>query len=154
MLDALDKNYDLIKKHYFENIRKNVAALAAVEERRKQKLELIKEGTEFVMAKNRFATIEETKEILFYDSSKGVYVYGGEIEIEKAIEKKYGYQLMTGSIKEIKDFVTRKTYIKKEKFDSDIDIINIKDGLLNSKTGQLSPHTPDYYSLNQKPNKI
>jgi hypothetical protein len=153
LLESLDKNVDKIIKYYLESHRKSVAALAEAEERRKQRLELIKEGTEFVMTKYKFATIEESKDILFYDSNKGVYVYGGEIEIEKAIEKKYGYQLNTANINEIKDFVTRKIYIKKEKFDSNIDIINVKNGLLNGKTGELLPHTPDYYSLNQKPIK-
>ena len=46
----------------------------------------------------------------------------------------------------LKNYIIRKTYIKKEKFDSDLDIINVKNGLLNLKTGELLPHTPDYYS--------
>jgi P4 family phage/plasmid primase-like protien len=153
LIESLDKNVDKITKHYLENYRKNVAALAAAEERKRQRLDLIREGTEFVMAKYRFATIEETKEILFYDDTKGVYVYGGEIEIDKAIEKKYDYRLKTSDITEIKNFVTRKTYIKKEKFDSDIDVVNVENGLLNLKTRELLPHTPDSYSLNQKPIK-
>ena len=35
LLETLDHNYDLIKKHYHENHRKNVAALAPTEERKK-----------------------------------------------------------------------------------------------------------------------
>ena len=62
-------------------------------------------------------------------------------------------KLTTGIINEIKDHVIRKTGITKDKFDSDIDIINVKNGLLNMKTGELLPHTPDYYSLNQLPIK-
>ena len=93
MLESLDNNFDIIKKHYFENHRKNIAAIAAAEERKKQRLELIEEGTQFVMSKYRFLTIEESKEILFYDSSKGVYVSGGDIIIEKELDKKYGYKL-------------------------------------------------------------
>lgn len=52
-------NHDLIKEHYLENHRKNVAAKAAAEEIRKQWLELIEEGTQFVMATYRCLTIEE-----------------------------------------------------------------------------------------------
>jgi P4 family phage/plasmid primase-like protien len=153
LLECLDSNIDLIKKYYLENHRRNVAALAAAKERKKQRLDLIKEGTDFVMAKYRFLTIEESKDILFYDSSKGVYVYGGDIEIDKSIEKKYGYQLKTNDINEIKNYVIRKTYIKKEEFDSDIEIINVENGLKNWKTGEFFPHTPDFLSLNQKPIK-
>jgi putative DNA primase/helicase len=150
LLEALDNNHDLIKKHYLEYHRKNVAAKAAAEERRKQRLELIEEGTQFVMGKYRFLTIEESKEILFYDDSKGVYVYGGEIVIEKELDKKYGYNLKTADITEVKNYVTRKTYTKKERFDFNPDIINLKNGLYDWRTGEFLPHNPDYYSLNQK----
>ena len=151
LLESLDNNSDLIKKHYLQNNRKHSAVLAAAEERKKQRLELIKEGTDFVMAKYRFLTIEEGKDILYYDSNVGVYVYGGEIIIEKELDKKYGYKLKTADITEIKNYVIRKTYVKKDVFDSDIYIINVKNGLLNCETKELLPHTPDYYSINQKP---
>lgn len=151
LLEALDNNFDLIKKHYLENSRKHLAALTAAEERRKQRLEIIQEGTDFVMAKYRFLTIEESKDILYYDPKSGVYIYGGEIIIEKELDKKYGYKLKTADITEIKNYVIRKTYVKKDVFDSDIYIINVKNGLLNWMTKELLPHTPDYYSLNQKP---
>jgi hypothetical protein len=87
---------------------------AASEEQKKQRLELIEEGTEFVMAKYRFLTIEESNDILFYDSNRGVYVSGGHIVIDKEIDKKYGYKLKTNDINEIKKYVQRKTYVKKE----------------------------------------
>ena len=151
LLESIDNNFDLIKKHYLQNKRKYTAILAAAEQRKKQKLELIKEATDFVMSKYRFLTIEESKDILYYDPKSGVYIYGGEIIIEKELDKNYGYKLKTSDITEIKNYVIRKTYEKKEVFDSDIDLINVKNGLLNWKTGELLPHTPNYYSINQKP---
>jgi putative DNA primase/helicase len=151
LLDSIDNNSDLIKKHYLQNNKKHTVAIAtAKEELKKQRLELIEEGTQFVMAKYRFLTIEESKEILCYDGNKGVYAYGGEIVIEKELDKKYGYKLKTADITEIKNYVIRKTYTKKESFDSNPDIINLKNGLYNWRTGEFLPHTPDYYSLNQK----
>jgi P4 family phage/plasmid primase-like protien len=151
LLDSLDNNNELIKKIYHDNHRQHVAARAAAEERKKQRLELIEEGTQFVMSKYRFLTIEESKEILFYDSSKGVYVSAGDIIIEKEIDKKYSFKLKTPDITEIKNYVIRKTYTKRENFDSNLDIINVRNGLYNWRAGELSPHTADYYSLNQKP---
>lgn len=151
LLDSLDNNNELIKKIYHDIHRQHVATIAAAEERKKQRLQLIEEGTQFVMSKYRFLTIEGSKEILFYDSSKGVYVSGGDIIIEKELDKKYGFKLKTADITEIKNYVIRKTYTKRENFDSNLDIINLKNGFYNWKSGKLSPHTPDYYSLNQKP---
>ncbi len=95
--------------------------------------------------------MKKVKIFLYYDPKSGVYIYGGEIIIEKELDKKYGYKLKTADITEIKNYVIRKTYVKKDVFDSDIDIINVKNGLLNWKTGELLSHTPDYYSINQKP---
>ena len=151
MVDSIDNNSDLIKKKYYENNKKHSAIIAAAEERKKQRLQLIEEGTQFVMSKYRFLTIEESKEILFYDSSKGVYATAGDIIIEKELDKKYGYKLKTADITEIKNYVIRKTYTKRESFDSNLDILNLKNGLYNWRSGELSPHSPDYYSINQKP---
>ena len=145
LLEAFDKNLDKITKHYLENNRKSNAALAvAAEQRRRLRQQLIMDGTEFLMTKYRFVTIEKVNDILVYDSEKGVYDYGGEVIIGKEIEKKYGYQVTTGIVNEIRDHIIRKTGITKDKFDSDLDIINVKNGLLNMKTGELLPHTPDY----------
>ncbi|HZB15571.1 MAG TPA: phage/plasmid primase, P4 family [Nitrososphaeraceae archaeon] len=151
LLDSLDNNNELIKKIYHDIHRQHVATIAAAEERKKQRLQLIEEGTQFVMSKYRFLTIEGSKEILFYDSSKGVYVSGGDIIIEKELDKKYGFKLKTADITEIKNYVIRKTYTKRESFDSNLDILNLKNGLYNWRSGELSPHSPDYYSINQKP---
>ena len=114
-----------------------------------EKQDLIEEATRLVMSIYRFLTIEESKEILYYDDS-GVYVSGGEILIEKELDKTFGFRLRTSDITEIKNCVMRKTYVKKEKFDSNLDIINLKNGLYNWRTNEFMPHTPDYYSLNQK----
>ena len=62
----------------------------------------------------------------------------------------FGFQLRNSDISEIKGHIMRKTYVKPEKFDSNLDIINVKNGLYNMRTCTLESHSPDYYSLNQK----
>ena len=153
LLESLDKNIDKITKHYLENYKKNIAALAAAEERKRQRSELIGEGTDFVMAKYKFRTIRKSNEILYYDGNKGVYVPDGDIIIEEEVEKKYGYNLKTADITEIKNHVRRKTLTTLDEFDSNLEIINLESGLYNWRTKEFFDHTPDYYSLNQKPIK-
>lgn len=153
ILEAFDNNFDLIRKHYLDNQRRHLETIAEAEERRKERLQLIREGTEFLIKKYRFLTLEESKDILYYDEKSGMYSYHGDIIIEKEIDTKYGYQLKTADITEIKNIITRKTYVKKEVFDSDLHIINMENGLYNWKTKELLPHTPDYFSLNQIPVK-
>jgi P4 family phage/plasmid primase-like protien len=115
-----------------------------------EKQSLIENATDQIMSKYRFLTIEHTKEILFYNNN-GVYVEGGEILIEKELESIFGFELRGADISEIKGHIIRKSYVKREKFDSNLDIVNLKNGLYNMRTGKLEPHSPDYYSLNQKP---
>ena len=92
-------------------------------------------------------TIEESKEILYYNN--GVYEKGGEILIEKELEKYYGYQLKINDINEIKAHIMRKTYIKLEEFDKDFNIINMENGLYLINEDKLVLHNPNYYSRNQ-----
>jgi putative DNA primase/helicase len=76
----------------------------------KKKAVLIGEACEKIMSINHFLTIEESKEILYYQD--GVYIKGGETLIEKELEKYYDYQLSTCNINEIKGHIMRKTYTK------------------------------------------
>ena len=95
-----------------------------------EKVDLIEEATRLVMSKHRFLTIEETKDILYYDEDKGVYVIGGEILIEKELDKTFDFKLKTADITEIRNYIMRKTYTKKEEFDADLDIINLKEWII------------------------
>jgi P4 family phage/plasmid primase-like protien len=115
-----------------------------------EKQSLIENATEHILSKYRFLTIEENKEILVYNGN-GVYVQGGEILIEKELESMFEFELRGADIAEIKGHIMRKTYVKRDEFDSNLDIVNLKNGLYNIRTGKLEPHSPDYYFLNQKP---
>lgn len=110
---------------------------------------LIKKATEELMDKYNFFTIEESKDILFYEN--GVYKKGGEIIIEKELEKMFGYSLKIGHIYSIIGHIKRRTYIKCNEFDKDMNIINLKNGLYNIQLEELEPHSPNYPSLKQKP---
>jgi len=104
-----------------------------------------------LISKYRFLTLEGSKEILYHDNGKGVYVYGGDIIIEKELEDIFNFEIRKADIAEINGHIMRTTYVKKEDFVADLDIHNLKNRLYNVMTGELKPHTPDYYSLNQKP---
>jgi len=110
---------------------------------------IIEEASKAIMSKHRILTVEESKEILYFHN--GVYVSGGEILIEREAEAMYDYQLSTKAIAEIKGHIMRQTYHKRSEFDSDLNIINLKNRLYNILTGESKPHTPDYLSINQKP---
>jgi putative DNA primase/helicase len=110
---------------------------------------LIEIASEEIMKKYRFVTITESKEILYYKD--GVYVTGGDITIEKEAELLYGYSLSNKTLSEIKGHIMRHTYRSRSEFDTDIRIINMKNGLYNIETDELKKHSPDYMSLVQMP---
>jgi P4 family phage/plasmid primase-like protien len=109
---------------------------------------LVEKATEYLLSKYHFLTIENSQEILYYEN--GVYQRGGEIIIEKELENEYSYELKTSIIYEVKGHIKRHTFVKPEEFDRDHNIINLKNGLYHIKEYKLEPHSPDYYSINQK----
>jgi P4 family phage/plasmid primase-like protien len=114
-----------------------------------EKEDPIQVATEFVMSCYNFATIEESREILYY--SNGVYLSGGDIIIEKVVEKQLGFEAASGIISEVKGHVARLTYHKREEFDSDINIINMMNGLYDIEGDELLPHDTNYLSCHQIP---
>ena len=110
---------------------------------------IIEEASEAITKKHRLLTIEETKEIRYYRN--GVYVPGGEILIEKVAEAIYGYELANRHLSEIKGHLMRQTYRQRAEIDTDVNVINLKNGLYNIQTGEFKTHSPDYLSINQLP---
>ncbi len=113
------------------------------------KAEFIERATETILENHQFLTLEESKEVLYYQN--GVYVSGGEILIEKISEYIFGYEIANKHLTEIKGHIIRKTYRKRLELDSDLDIINLQNRLYSISKNELRPHTPDYLSINQKP---
>jgi P4 family phage/plasmid primase-like protien len=111
--------------------------------------EIIENTTEEILSKYHFATFEESKIIFYYND--GAYVPGGETIIEKEAEKICGFSLSNKHLSEIKGHITRRSFCKRESFDADLDIINLKNGLYHFRKNELLPHDPHYLSLNQKP---
>jgi phage/plasmid-associated DNA primase len=110
---------------------------------------LIEEATESILEKHKFATIEESDSIYHY--SNGVYSSGGEVMVKTLLENLYGYDLNISKRAEIREHIKNKTYKKLSEFDSDINVINMANGLYNISTNEISPHSPNYFSMNQKP---
>lgn len=108
---------------------------------------VIEEVCEAIVARHRLLTIEEPREIWYYHD--GVYVPGGDILIEK--EAIFGYELVNRHVSEIKGHLMRKTYHRRTEIDADVNIINMKNGLYNIRTGEFKAHFPDYISINQVP---
>ena len=54
-------------------------------------------------------------------------------------------------VNEIIQKIKRRTYVNRDQFDNNTDIINVQNGLLNIWTGELREHSPDFLSIVQLP---
>jgi len=102
-------------------------------------------------------TVLETEEMLQYVD--GIYVGGAEKKLSNIIvhnlrnlrdwknRPMYNQKVMNEIISQFKYM----TYVETSKFDTDLDIINMKNGLYNWRTNEFRPHTPDYLSRIQVP---
>ena len=63
----------------------------------------------------------------------------------------YGFNIANRHLSEIKGHIMRRTYRTRDEIDSNLNIINLKNGLYNIRSGEFSPHSPDYLSICQLP---
>ena len=84
-------------------------------------------------------------DILVYE--RGVYTYNGEKLINNECQKRVGAPMITTHVvNEVKGNIARSTYTDRDRFNTQKNIINIENGLLNVLTRELKPHTPEYLS--------
>ena len=99
---------------------------------------------------NTFVTLSDTREVQWYDS--GIYVPTGAVKIEAMVEEVMdGFKITRTAVNEVIGHVQRRTYVERDEFDKDKRIINLENGLYDSRTGELKPHTPDYLSTVRVP---
>lgn len=104
-----------------------------------------------IMEEFTFKSLEDTEEMFVYGG--GVYRLGKavlqgiiqrrleDIEIEPTRQRE----------NDLLHYIQVATYTNRELFDEGIDVINLKNGLLNVVTSEVLPHTPEYLSFVQLP---
>lgn len=94
---------------------------------------------------------------LFFDGNSffvykdGVYHRDQGGIIGRIVVDKLGDTFKSDRLKETQTYLKHKRWIKPESMNNRTDLINVKNGLLEWKTGVLHPHTPKYYSTVQLP---
>ena len=104
---------------------------------------------EELMKTYTFKTLSDTETILRY--KEGKYHYGGELIIKAELERLGGYSITTHLRIEVINHIKARTLVDRSEFDKDLDILNVKNGLVNIRTGEFKVHDPKYLSLVQLP---
>jgi putative DNA primase/helicase len=113
----------------------------------------------WVLTQIPVATVVETKEMLIYHNGK-YNKNGREVVHRLLVSALSPFMKETGQtcyskhlFDEVLSIIKGLTYVHIAKFDSNLDIINVENGLLNWRTMELTPHDPEYYSQIQIPVK-
>ena len=101
--------------------------------------------TQTLMKEFEFKTINDTKELYYYDSHHGRYLSTGECLIEGQLELLCP-EISTHKVQEVIQKIKRRTLTQRDEFDSNEEIVNVENGLLNIHTGEIKDHSPDFLS--------
>ncbi|MDQ3903647.1 MAG: DUF5906 domain-containing protein [Thermoproteota archaeon] len=96
------------------------------------------------------ATAMDTGEIYCYDETRGIFVNNGKAIVEQQAEA----MCSTVSEKEINEVIghiRRRTPSEREEFDKNIEWLVCKNCMINLKTLQTTPHSPDFMVTVQIP---
>ncbi len=102
-----------------------------------------------ICAKHRFLTHEKSH--IIYAYSDGVYSDNGSEVVQAESIRLLGDFSKRNRINEALAYIMYSTYTAPDKFEAPIDLINVKNGILNLETNELIPHTPDIIFLNRIP---
>lgn len=110
----------------------------------------IKENLKYIFV--RGAAVEMP---LMYVYTNGYYKLVSDNEMKAFIKQYIPYQLRKSrDINEVYlDLITEMKFVNHEDLNSNEDIINFQDGILNIRTMEFFPHSPDIYSTIQIPAK-
>ena len=96
-----------------------------------------------LLDKYHFKTVKDTEEIYYYNSEKGIFVRNGE-QIIKREYIEYFPDCKISDVDKVVFHLRFKTLIDREQFDSKIEWLAAKDCMINLKTGESKPHSPDF----------
>ena len=100
----------------------------------------------FILDHYIFKTIFGKKTETVYTYEDGIYVATGRALLQTTIERLLEDYSNNHSVREIVEKIKRSTEIKLEVFDDVTEELScVENGILNVKTGDLVPHSPDYY---------
>ena len=94
--------------------------------------------------------MKDTKELYYYDNSRGIYLKGGEWLIEQECVR-YDPQIKTKDVTDTKNRIIWANYVDRSDFDSKIEWLCCKNVMVNLRTGEAKPHSPEFMATVQIP---
>ena len=101
--------------------------------------------------KYHFKTLKDTSEIWYYKESKGIFVSNAEVVIKARLESEFGLEFSRRDVSEFLGHIERRTYFDRADFNPSIEWMPFEDCVVNLKTLETKPHSPDFLATVQIP---
>ena len=102
-----------------------------------------------VTSKHQFATHKQSHVIWVYED--GCYSSDGEELIRAEVRRLLGEAAREARVNEVVAHIRETTYTPAEKFNPTLNLVNLKNGILNIETGELTPHASDIIFTSKLP---
>jgi phage/plasmid-associated DNA primase len=106
--------------------------------------------TNTLMDTHTFGTMMDTEEVYCYDEGRGILVSNGEAIIRLQVEAMCS-TISTKEVNEVINHIRRRTPAEREEFDAQIEWLACKNCMVNLKTLETKPHSPDFMATVQIP---
>jgi putative DNA primase/helicase len=106
--------------------------------------------TMIVASRHNFRTFNDTKEVYWYDNELGIYRSNGESLIETIVES-IEPNISTYEVNEIINHIKRRTLTPRSEFDSQVEWLTVGNCVVNLKTLETRPHTPEFLATMRIP---
>jgi putative DNA primase/helicase len=94
-------------------------------------------------------TLRDTKEIYHYN--EGIWSPKAESIIHTECQKRLGEKASTHCVDEVTNYIRGETYVDREVFNADLNLINLENGVYDIEQGQILPHSPSYMFTHRLP---
>jgi len=123
----------------------------SVKEEQQQRQLTLEKLIDELEAQYHFKTLMDTREIWRYDDSKGIFVNNGDVVIRGRLEAKFGLEITNKAVSEFLGHIERRNFFDRACFDPDIEWLPLEDCVINLKTLETKPHSPDFLATVQVP---
>jgi putative DNA primase/helicase len=107
-----------------------------------------------ILNENSFVSLLDEKVYHLFHYQDGVYRRGGYGFVRNECLKKLGDEDRMERFRNAVSYIEGAVWREREEFNTNPDILNVRNGLLNIKNRELTPHSPNYLSFIQLPVKL
>lgn len=129
----------------------NTKAFFIYDEQKKKEVLQVFQVANAIITLHKIVTFRDDQSMYYYDPKRGVYVSNAKFLIEEEVQHLLEGTTNESIVREVLGHIKRSTGENRIDFIPPKHLINFRNGIYNTKTKELAPHSSKFYSLNQIP---